>query len=243
MLYFIVPLRSRKSSLNWDKVVHDFNLTLKSIMNQLDPYFRVVVACTDIPDYPADERLQIIVVPVNYQGIGDAMRDKGNKMRAMCAHIRAQGGGYIMPVDADDLISNRISALVNQAKSKAGYIAGTGYEYDDKSKRIRLMPKFYNLCGTCCVMHFTAEELPENMEDKRYYTILAGHTHWKSEFEKKNTPLQPFPFKPVVYRINTGENDSIRTNNIGFKRKVIRFVWRGFPVSKKIREEFSLCEQ
>lgn len=111
MLYFIVPLRSRRSALNWNKVVDNFNLTLKSIMNQLDPYFRVVVACTDIPDYPADERLQIIVVPVNYQGIGDAMRNKGNKMRAMCAYIRAQGG-YIMPVDADDLISNRISARV-----------------------------------------------------------------------------------------------------------------------------------
>jgi len=122
MLYFIVPLRSRQSSLNWDKVVDDFNLTLKSIFHQIDSNFRVIVACTDVPDHPADERLEVIEVPVNYQGIEDAMRDKGNKMRAMCAYIRAQGGGYIMPVDADDLISNRISALVNQANSKAAIL-------------------------------------------------------------------------------------------------------------------------
>ena len=242
MLYFIVPLRSRQSSLNWDKVVEDFNLTLKSILNQIDPNFRVIVACTDVPDHPADERLEIIEVPVNYQGIEGAMRDKWDKIRAMCVRVRTQGGGYIMPVDADDLISNRVSALVNQAKSKVGYIAHTGYEYDDKLKRIRLMPKFYNLCGTCCVMYCAVDELPESTEDKGNYPILTGHTRWKSEFEKKNTPLQRFPFKPVVYRINTGENDSIRANNIGFKRKVIRFVWRGRPVSRKIREEFSLGE-
>ena len=67
MLYFIVPLRSRQSAVNWDKVVYDFNLTLKSILNQTDPDCRVIIACTDIPDHPADERLGIIEVPVNYQ--------------------------------------------------------------------------------------------------------------------------------------------------------------------------------
>ena len=65
MLYFIVPLRSRESAVNWDKVVYDFNLTLKSILSQTDPDFRVIIACTDIPDHPTDERLEIIEVPVN----------------------------------------------------------------------------------------------------------------------------------------------------------------------------------
>jgi len=52
-------------------------------LNQLDTDFRIIVAGTDIPDHPADERLEIIKVSVNYQGIECAMRDKGNNMRAM----------------------------------------------------------------------------------------------------------------------------------------------------------------
>jgi len=47
-------------------------------------------------------------------------------------------------------------------------------------------------------MYFPVDELPESTEDKRGYVILAGHTRWKSVFEKKNTPLQSFPSKPVV---------------------------------------------
>ncbi len=240
MLYFIVPLRSKQSSVDWNKVVYDFNLTITSILNQEDPKFKIIVACTDVPDHPSDERLEIMCVPSIYQALEDGMHDKWNKIRAMCARVRQLGGGYIMPVDADDLVSNRIASLINQNPNEVGYIAKTGYEYDEKIGKISFAPKFYNLCGTCAVIRCAVEELPEHIEDTRKYPILAGHTRWKAVFEEMNTPLKPFPFKPVIYKINTGENDSILRNNIGFKRKFMRLLWKGLPISNRIREEFSL---
>lgn len=242
MLYFIVPLRSKKSSLDWNKVAYDFNLTIKSILNQMDTNFKVIVACTDVPDYPVDERIEIVEVPTIYRGIEDSMRDKRNKKLAMCARVRELGGGFIMPVDADDLVSNRISDLVNRGESESGYVANTGYEYDERTKRIRIAPRFYNLCGTSAVIKCTVDELPENMEDEREFPILAGHTRWKSLFDDKGIPLKPFPFKPVIYKYNTGENDSVRRNNIGFKRKMMRLLVKGSPVNNKIREEFAFHE-
>ena len=242
MLYFIVPLRSRKSSIDWNKVVSDFNMTLKSILNQQNPNFKVIVACTDIPDYPADERIEIIVVEPDNRNTNAQISDKWIKIRAMCLRIHELGGGYIMPVDADDLVSNKISGLVAQGGSQAGYIAKTGYEYDEKMKKIKISPKFYNLCGTCAVMYCPVDELPQSNESHINHPILAVHTRWKSIFEKKNTPLKPFPFKPVIYKINTGENLSVRTNNIGFKRKIIRLLSYGSSVSEKKREEFSLYD-
>ncbi|PCH59216.1 MAG: hypothetical protein COC05_07490 [Gammaproteobacteria bacterium] len=244
MLYFIVPLRSRKSSNNWAKVVSDFNMTLKSILSQQDPNFKVIVACTDIPEHPADERIEIIVVELEERHTKGTGMDKWNKIHAMCIRIRELGGGFIMPVDADDLVSNKVSRLVNESGGQVGYYANTGYEYDEKAKRITFAPKFYNLCGTCAVMYCPVEDLPQSIKDydNKKYPVLATHTFFKGLFEERNTPLKPFPFKAAIYKINTGENRSILTNNIGFKRKIIRLIYRGSRVSAKIREEFSLYD-
>jgi len=171
------------------------------------------------------------------------MRDKKNKKVAMCVRIREQGGGFVMPVDADDLISNRIAGLVNSGKSKFGYVVNTGYEYDEKAKRIKVSPRFYNVCGTSAVMKCDVDELPSNVSDSEEpYPILTGHTLWEKIFDDKGTPLLPFPFMPVIYKCNTGENDSIHRNNIGLKRRVLRWLSKDFQVNEKLREEFNSYE-
>ena len=47
MIYFGIPLRSKETSNNWDKVTEFFNRTLWSVYNQTDPDFRIIVACHD----------------------------------------------------------------------------------------------------------------------------------------------------------------------------------------------------
>lgn len=37
MIYFGIPLRSKETSNNWDKVTEFFNRTLWSVYNQTDP--------------------------------------------------------------------------------------------------------------------------------------------------------------------------------------------------------------
>ncbi len=241
MLSFIIPLRSKKASNNWDKVVHDFNMTLKSVLNQLDPDFRVIVVCTDLPPMPDDDRIEVIQIESNYRNVWDGAPDKWKKIKAGCIRVRDYGGGYIMVVDADDLVSNRISRWVNANGKEHGFYAKTGYEYDDRAKRIIIAPKFWNLCGTCAVLNCSETDLPASQDDPdEKYTVLAGHTKWKGLFEQAGRPLTPFPFRPVVYKINTNENISLQKNNVGFKRKMLRKIFKGFPVSEKIRAEFSL---
>ena len=64
MIYFGIPLRSKETSNNWDKVTEFFNRTLWSVYNQTDPDFSIIVACHDIPKlkHEFDGRVEFIQV-------------------------------------------------------------------------------------------------------------------------------------------------------------------------------------
>ena len=66
MIYFGVTLRSRASAKNWNNVEKDFNRTLRSLYNQTDPDFRIIVACHDIPrlDGKYDDRVEFLVTDI-----------------------------------------------------------------------------------------------------------------------------------------------------------------------------------
>ena len=101
MIYFVIPLRSKAASHNWEGVTRNFNRTLESCYNQTNPDFRIFVACHDIPtlDQEYDDRVTFLPVtiptPTNYK---EMMFDKGYKMHT-CMHAvqkeltKLNGGG------------------------------------------------------------------------------------------------------------------------------------------------------
>lgn len=130
MIYFGIPLRSKETSNNWDKVTEFFNRTLWSVYNQTDPDFRIIVACHDIPKlkHEFDGRVEFIQVqaPIPHTK-EEMMLDKGYKVHTIGMRIREYGGGYTMMVDADDLQSNRIAEYVNKHPNENGFLSHNGY--------------------------------------------------------------------------------------------------------------------
>lgn len=63
MIYFGIPLRSKKASNDWENVIRVFNRTLESVYRQTDPEFRIFVACHDIPELYGkyDSRLEFLI--------------------------------------------------------------------------------------------------------------------------------------------------------------------------------------
>ena len=83
MLYFVIPLMSRKAANDWEMVSMLFNRTLWSCYNQTDPDFKILIACHEIPVLTKqyDSRVEFIQVseaeapiPTNQQ---EKMIDKG----------------------------------------------------------------------------------------------------------------------------------------------------------------------
>ena len=129
--FFGVPLRASATAQRWDRVCA--LLQMCSAINETDGDFRVLLACHNAPDFVemSDPRIQVIrsEAPIPTTS-AEQMHDKGRKLRAIRAAMRQHGGGYLMALDADDLVSNKLVGFVRRDHYPYGYLIDEGYEYD-----------------------------------------------------------------------------------------------------------------
>lgn len=247
MFFFNIPLKSRKVSKDWALVTRFFEQTLSSVFNQSNDSFRVFVACHDIPEtrFNDDPRLTYVQVdfpPPLYKD--EFVVDKHKKREVLAARLRAEGGGYAMDLDADDLVSRRLVAHVLNDANPYGYVVKDGYEYDYGRQLVRKAPRFNKLSGSCSVIRWEVKDLPEipYRDETTLFreTINNFHPTHEALFAGKGRPLAPVPFRAVAYMMNNSENISVQTGNVGWRRALLRRFTPAGPVSKEFAEEFGL---
>lgn len=246
-MFFGIPLKSKKVSSNWPRVTELLNSTLRSIFNQTDPDFKVIIACHDLPDviHADDSRLQILSVdfpPPLYRI--DQFPDKYRKREVIAAQVRKEGGGYVMFVDADDLVSKQLVEYVHQDRSPFGYSIEEGWELDYQRRRVRWAPAFHRLCGTCAIINWHVRDLPEVPLDQhtcRFREFVNNnHPTWASVSAAEGRPLKNLPFRGGMYVINNGENATAITNDIGPRRRIVRYLTPSHRIDTKIADEFAI---
>lgn len=97
MIYFLIPLRSKAASVDWNHVTRQFNRTLESCYNQTKPEFKVFVACHEIPELNQsyDERVKFIQVSIpTPQNPKEMMHDKAYKLYTLTYHARKEMTKY-----------------------------------------------------------------------------------------------------------------------------------------------------
>ncbi len=115
ILYFGIPLISRQAARNWDVITRLFNNTLASIFNQSNGNFKVLVACHDIPTIDPSYKSKTEFLPVDAPipvTNAERMSDKGKKKQALAKRLHELGGGYLMFLDADDLVHRELVSYV-----------------------------------------------------------------------------------------------------------------------------------
>ena len=68
---------------------------------------------------------------------------------------------------------------------------------------------YYRMCGTCNIIRYELNKLPEIPEYNRgygYYKYYIDHEKVREILAKEGTPMNPLPFAGAVYIIETGEN-------------------------------------
>jgi len=273
MFVFAIPLRSRESAMNWNRVTGDLSDTLQSILQQSSSAFRVIVACSDVPEnLPEDSRVEVTevppleeagderTIPTSSPSVEDGgLRDKHWKLKGCLVHLtRSEGrptSGYVMPVDADDLVHREIVRYVEN-HSACGYIGVRGYEYNDKTGKLNragrilrfIGHEFHQMCGTCAVHPFSLEKLPRALDDEQHgHPIFTRrHCEWNKWYARRGKPLRPLPFPIAIYRQHTGENDRDRwEKEIGYK-PVLRPLRQWITCARKtskIRRQFGLPDR
>lgn len=259
MLTFVVPVKSERVSSNWSNFCKLFEGTLKSICNQTDENFKVVVVCHEKPEIDFTHK-NVHYIHVDFEppikGETESNksinrrreRDKGEKLKLGAAYAKANyNTDYVMTVDSDDFVSNKIAAYVNQSATDApGWYTKNGYIHLDGKPFMFATYKFSYLCGSSVIvkpdlLQYFFEVDPNLYFDHRL-TVL-----------NENIELTPLPFYGGVYSMANGENHFMSFSNIkkfnthngwmtsaGIRRiynKVRNYSFRF--ITRKIRREFS----
>jgi len=141
MIGFIVPVKPKSVSKDWAYDNLLLERTAKSICAQIDQAFRLLIVYNDFPQINFSHPNIIFVhypfPPVTVNDIEDLdyvlkyyseeyaekMMDKGKKIHYGCKIAWEAGCKYMMGIDSDDLISNKIGDFVNKnsRSNKAGW--------------------------------------------------------------------------------------------------------------------------
>ncbi|MFW2830107.1 glycosyltransferase family 2 protein [Sphingomonas sp. ID0503] len=251
--WFGISLISAQASKDWERTVAVFRNCLRAILAQDDPHFRVVVAGHERPEVPElnDPRVSFIVSDRAPAAKPSEFRaDKMWKRRLIFHRMRAGGGGYFMPVDADDLVSNRLVSYIRAQGVKPGFVIQKGYALDWTARRLAMVPgawsvPFERVCGTSAVVLLDPERIPmlhQTDVDDVVQALLGPHANWRLTAEEVGRPLEEIDWPAAVYVVNTAVNLSFQRQRAGGRagQMLSNFARAEVGVTPEIAEEFAL---
>lgn len=236
MIYFGIPLISRATAADWDLVTRLLSATLASVFNSTDDRFRVIVACHEVPEIPVAfrDRVQFLQLetPPPAPGGGrpgrfERRRDRTLKRMRIAQHVRRCDPGYLMFLDADDLVDDELVRHVHERAADNGYIVKRGYRFDATTNRLWLVTDFDRVCGSCAIFRFTADDLPKDDADNDcYYRRFKEHRSWETTAASYGRPLEPIEYPAVVYVRTSGASTFRRSRLHILSSKGIRRILR-----------------
>lgn len=248
--YFGIPLIGRSAARDWGRVASLLQSTLRSILAQTDPDFRVIVAGHERPSCwgrfaGADERLAFVEADWPAASPTCANNDGGRKKRLIMERVLRSGGGLLMYCDADDLVDRRTVELGRAliGTEIVGGLVRDGVAMDARSGRALPLPDevafdgaFHELCGSSTIARVKpGKRLPHD--------LLGSHHQWQQTAEEKRVPIIDLPLFGG-YHVNSGENHSENQGRYSaWRRHFSRAVAeRGRPLTRGERKRLGLAE-
>lgn len=263
MIGFIIPIKPKRFSKDWGKDSRLLDRTLKSIVEQTDPNFRVYIVYNDKPEtsffhkslnwiYFDHEFVETSNI-ADYNSYGkrwynpdyaSKMFDKGRKITLGTKYAIDSGCDYIMAIDSDDLISNKIAEFVNnQRKDCPGWVIRKGYMYLEGTKFILINKEIQNINGSTHIINQRLISIPPftslNQVD---FNFFESHGYlYQRLINEKNTRLATLPFIGIIYVVHNNNSSDIHSILSLRKAKTFaKILVYGHILTKKIRNEFGL---
>jgi len=261
MIGFIVPFRPIQNSKDWENDSALLAKTLKSICNQTSPDFKVYVVYHDLPTKQfSHPSLKYIAFPYPFCTI-DMLTDKsaqqtqdvtmsvnafdqGKKVLYGATIAIHEGCDYIMSVDSDDLISNKIVEFVNKNNDhKDGWFVSKGYIYMAKENLLVRKPSEMNtINGSTNII--AAKDVPKvDFKTNRVdaFSFFAAHGYLYHRLKEIGIHLQPLPFYAIIYVAHVSNWSRVTESYKVFSlRNFLIKTLRYQPKFAHIRKEFGL---
>lgn len=225
LLAFITTLRHPQNSTDYGRVELLLQDTLASVTRQTIDDFVVIIVGNRRPAFPLPKNTEFVEVdfppPSDHNGsqTGPAavIWDKGTKNGIGLIAAREFRPEYVMAVDADDFVHQKLAAFVHAHPGHAGWVVERGWMYSRARNAYRKCRKFYGVCGTSFIIPFDAYEVPPDLTisatqreiaeafGERLENVLEHG--WAYEWWKNHgRNLEPLPFPGAVYHVENGEN-------------------------------------
>ncbi len=263
MIGFIIPFK-RKTDNNWEIECSNLKNTLNSVINQIDKNFKVFVIYSDSPDFNFSHdsvefvkfpyefkstneiaKLEKVVNPDFKEGISDKVYDHGKRLLYGSFIAKEKGCEFIMPVDADDFVSNKLSEWVNLNKNNCtGWYIDKGFIKFGLSKILVKVKRNMNMInGSTHIIHVNLlpDQLMENINPS-LMCFFSSHGYLTTRLKHlKNIDLVPIPFYAIIYYIH-GKNWLGFDNLVVNKRVLVFFkkILRGKYLSSAVKKEFGI---
>jgi hypothetical protein len=228
---FGISLASRRVSVDWGRTQELLGHTLRSLLNQSDPRFSVVICGHERPELAelADPRVRFVEADGSPPRDSSGFRgDKMRKRRMIGSILRQRGGGYFFPLDADDLVHRDVVAHALRDDNRRGYLIETGYTLDYANRNLAPVPGAWSVsfdrgCGSSAAIFFAPDDLPVNSEPDNglYFNLFQSHAYWRLVAEEFGRQLDPLPFPGGVYVVNHAQNLSFRLQRKGVRTENI----------------------
>lgn len=222
---FGISLASKRASKDWETTTTLLRRTLRSVLNQDDPRWRVIVCGHERPDLEELDDPRVLFLRADIDppvSSAQFRRDKMWKRRLIGSVLKSWGGGYFFPLDADDLVHKSVVKHVLSHDNRRGYSIHEGYAEDYLGGRMAPVPgvwsqTFDRVCGSSAVLYFEPDDLPSDGKnsDRLYFNLFQSHAYWPVVAEECERPLDRFPFAAAVYVVNHSQNLSFGLQRAG----------------------------
>ena len=191
MLTFIISMRARALSKDWSHHTQLLEWTVDSILAQTDPRFEVVVVCHDVPDIPPHPKVHML--PVAFPPPPRRNNDD-------------------MFVDADDLVSRRLSAFVAQHPAANGWYFHDGFVHRYGERWLRSHAPHHLICGTGVIARTRLlRSAPSEFCRGAVANTLAnaGIDGYRPHLAEQGTPIERLPFPGAVYVLHPDSTSEV----------------------------------
>lgn len=260
MLAFILPLKPKSQSKNWEKDCALLKSTVNSLLNQQSANYQIYIVYTNNPELDIDsEKIHLIEFPFPFTSFSDIPEfdkiinhfnndtlmlerrwDKSRKIFYGCKAAKEAGCKYLMSVDADDLISHKLVGYIDnitQVRDISGFYIDKGFLYNIGKKRmIKINSGMQNFNGSTHIIKSEFINIPDFERGKWIdYNLFTSHGWIVHRLrEELGIILEAIPFPAVIY---VAHNSNIsKVNQLNFKDKLKRLV-KNILYSEKINED------
>ncbi|MFD2515653.1 hypothetical protein ACFSRY_17395 [Pontibacter locisalis] len=263
MLAFVVPIKPKINSNDWEKDNQLLSRTLKSICNQTDNNFIAYVIYHEKPvvefehpniryiffpfEYTLSEDIEDLEdYALKYYGrqYAEYMFDKSKKITYGCKNAIDDGCKYIMAIDSDDLISNKIAEFINSSDTKCpGWVVERGYIYLEGSNFLIKSNNLHGINGSTHIIKSDLVPVPDLQVNKlKHFNFFEAHGYLRQRIiDLYNLHLQVLPFYGTVYTIHKNNTSAISDIINRFQLKTyLKYILKGKLVDKAVREQFNL---